>query len=100
MIKILIKNLNESKSFKCPEATQNINLNLKNRQKAIKEQKYGPPNPNEKNNQFWLDKAKMWNVDDINDVKNMLCGNCAAFDVTSKIQSCIAKGIGNEDNPW
>lgn len=100
MIKILVKGLGKSKYFKCPAPTKDIKLNLKNRNKAIKEQNYGPPNPNEINKKFWQDKAEMWNVDEIKDVKSMLCGNCAAFDVTNKMQSCIAKGIGNEDDPW
>jgi hypothetical protein len=100
MIKILVKDLNKLKSFKCPEATRNINLNLQNRNKAIKEQHYGPPNPNEPNNNFWQAKADMWNVDSFEEVKSMLCGNCAAFDMTNKMKTCIAKGIGNEDDPW
>jgi hypothetical protein len=33
----------------CPPATQDISLNLKNRQKAIDEYHYGPLNPNEPN---------------------------------------------------
>ncbi len=38
-MKIVIK---EEKK-KCPPATQDIELNLENRQKAIQEQAYGPP---------------------------------------------------------
>jgi hypothetical protein len=96
MIKIKV---GDSKT-KCPAPTQDINLNLKNRQKAIKEQHYGPPDPNKPNETFWEAKQEMWQVDNAEDVKDMLCGNCAAFDLTKKIQSCIAKGIGNEDDPW
>ena len=68
----------------CPEPTQNIKLNLKNRQKAIDEQGYGPPDPSQPNEKFWIKKMKMWKVDELSEVKNMLCGNCAAFDITSK----------------
>ena len=39
-------NLVESVSRGCPPATQSIELNLKNRQKAIDEYNYGPLNPN------------------------------------------------------
>ena len=78
----------------CPEPTQNIKLNLKNRQKAIDEQGYGPPDPSQPNEKFWIKKMKMWKVDELSEVKNMLCGNCAAFDIASKTLDCIEKGIG------
>ena len=33
----------------CPIATQDVKVNLKNRNHAFKEYGYGPPNPNEAN---------------------------------------------------
>jgi len=51
MIK-LVDILNEADMDKCPAATQNIKLNLQNRQKAIEGQGYGPLNPNEPNEKF------------------------------------------------
>jgi hypothetical protein len=81
---------------KCPPATQDINLNLQNRQKAIEEQGYGPLNPNLPNNKFWDKKAEMWQLDDVSEAKEALCGNCAAFDITEKTLDCIAKGIGTD----
>ena len=78
----------------CPDATQDIKLNLKNRQKAINEHGYGPPDPSQPNDKFWLKKMKMWKVDELSEVKNMLCGNCAAFDITTKTLDCIESGIG------
>ena len=85
---------------KCPPATQNIDTNLENRQKAIEEYGYGPPNPNKPNEKFWDKKVDMWQVDDIKEVLSMRCGNCAAFDITKHMQTCIAKGIGTEADPW
>jgi len=79
-----------------PDATQDIELNLKNRQKAINEQGYGPADPSQPNDKFWKKKMEMWKVDELSEVKNMLCGNCAAFDITTKKLSCIEKGIGEE----
>jgi hypothetical protein len=35
-------------------------------------------------------------MDNPEDAKTALCGNCAAFDETSKMLDCIAKGIGTE----
>lgn len=94
MIK-LVDILKEAEA-KCPEPTQDINLNLKNRQKAIEEQGYGPLNPNLPNDKFWAKKAEMWQLDDVEEAKQSLCGNCAAFDITAKTLDCIAKGIGTD----
>ena len=96
MIKLL-NILNEAEIEKCPAATQNIDLNLKNRQKAINEYGYGPLNPNEPNEKFWQAKMDMWKLDDVSEAKEALCGNCAAFDITTKTLDCIAKGIGNDE---
>ena len=96
----LRKILNEAEIEKCPAPTQNIELNLQNRQKAINEYGYGPLNPNEPNEKFWQDKADMWKLDNPNDAKKSVCGNCAAFDITTKTLNCIAKGIGSEKDSY
>lgn len=76
----------------CPVATQDIATNLKNRNHAFKEYGYGPPNPEELNDAFWLKKAKMYNAP-TSTVKNMRCGNCAAFIQTPKMMECIKGGL-------
>lgn len=88
--------LSEVELDKCPAPTQNIELNLQNRQKAIDEYGYGPLNPNLPNNKFWQKKVDMWGLDSIEEAKQSLCGNCAAFDITKKTLDCIAKGIGDD----
>ena len=89
--------LNEVEKDKCPPATQDIKLNLTNRQKAINEYGYGPLNPNEPNKKFWKEKMDMWKLDSPEEAKKSLCGNCAAFDVSDKMWACIEAGIkGNE----
>ena len=80
----------------CPPATQDIELNIKNRQNAIDNVGYGPLNPAEANDEFWQGKADRWKVT-INDAKKSLCGNCAAFIQTSKMQDCIAQGLQQGD---
>jgi hypothetical protein len=88
---------------KCPAPTQNIRLNLKNRQKAINEYGYGPLNPNEPNKKFWQAKVDMWKLDSAEEAKKSKCSNCAAFDITKKTLDCIAKGIGDDEgseNPF
>jgi len=88
--------MNEQTS-KCPPATQDIDLNLENRQEAIESKGYGPLNPNQPNTKFWKQKAEMWKLDSINEAKESICGNCAAFDITKKTLDCIAKGIGSDE---
>ena len=97
MIK-LVNILSELDSKSCPLATQDIELNLKNRQKAINEYGYGPLNPNEPNNKFWQAKADMWKLDSVEEAKSSRCGNCAAFDITEKTLNCIATGIGDDED--
>jgi hypothetical protein len=96
MIK-LINILSEVEINECPAPTQNIELNLENRQKAINEYGYGPLNPNEPNEKFWQDKVDMWKLDSAEEAKKSLCANCAAFDITTKTLDCIAKGIGDDE---
>ena len=84
---------------KCPTATQDITVNLKNRGKAIDSAAYGPENPALPNKQFWMQKAKDWEVSE-KDAKTALCGNCSAFNQDKSMLDCIAKGIGDEGDPW
>ena len=84
---------------KCPTATQDITVNLKNRGKAIDSAAYGPENPALPNKQFWMQKAKDWEVSE-KDAKTCLCGNCSAFNQEKSMLDCIAKGIGDEGDPW
>ena len=89
-------NLMEAVSQGCPEATRSIDVNLKNRQKAIDEYGYGPLDPGQPNDEFWQTKADEWNMDDPGQARTALCGNCAAFDKSPDMLDCIAKGIGTE----
>jgi hypothetical protein len=83
----------------CPEATQNIKLNIENRQKAIDEANYGPINPNEPNEDYWKAKADQFKGN-IEEAKKALCGNCAFFYRTPQILKCIADGLGEEVDPY
>ena len=83
----------------CPTATQNVKVNLTNRQRCIDEANYGPLNPNEPNEDYWIAKAKVFGGEDIQAAKKALCGNCSFFVQTKKILECIANGI-NDVNEW
>lgn len=80
----------------CPPATQDISLNLKNRQNAIDNVGYGPLNPEEPNDKFWQAKADRWRVT-VDEAKTSRCGNCAAFIKTSRMLECIAQGLQQGD---
>ena len=95
MIKLadLIK---EEEAPKCPVATQNVEVNLKHRQIAIDKAGYGPLNPNNPNIKFWKAKASIWKLDpntQMDEVKSARCNSCAAFNITTRILDCIAKGL-------
>ena len=79
----------------CPPATQDVGLNLRNRQNCIRVAKYGPPNPGLENAAFWRAKAAMWGTT-LAEAKTMRCGNCAAFNVSDRMLLCIAEGIGRD----
>jgi len=81
----------------CPIATQDIRVNLKNRQTAVNVANYGPSNPGQPNDLYWKAKADEFQGD-VATAKTMRCGNCAAFSQTSKILGCIKKGIGRDAN--
>lgn len=84
-------NLIEAANKGCPPATQDIDLNLKNRQKGIDDYHYGPANPDKPGN-YWKDAAKTWGIDE-KTARTMTCSVCAAFDVSDKMWDCIESGI-------
>ena len=90
-------NLLEALEKGCPPATQSIDTNLANRQKAIDEYHYGPLNPAKENPEYWGEIADQWNTS-VEEAKSARCGNCAAFDITEKTLDCIDRGIGDNDN--
>jgi capsid protein len=77
----------------CPIETQDIKTNLTNRAKAVDVANYGPANPLEPNADYWTAKAAQFKTTP-EEAKTMRCGNCAAFNITKRIEGCIAKGIG------
>jgi len=81
----------------CPLATQDVSVNLKHRNHAFKKYGYGPPNPDEANDAFWLKKAKMYNAP-TDTIKDMRCGNCAAFIQTPSMMQCIKSGLEKDEN--
>lgn len=85
-----------AEQMQCPPATQDISLNLANRQICVDKAKYGPANPELDNPEFWQQKANLFNTS-IEEAKTMRCKNCAAFIVKDRMRKCIEKGICEED---
>jgi hypothetical protein len=87
----------------CPPATQDVVVNLENREYAIKNAGYGPLNPNEPNDEFWDDKGTRWGVSG-DEARKSTCGNCVMFIRTPKMLDCITTGISqggsSSDNAW
>jgi hypothetical protein len=83
--------------MKCPIATQDIEVNLENRDHAFEEYGYGPANPGEDDEEFWAKRAVEWNTSPDN-AKTMRCGNCAAFIQTPEMMGCIIGGIQKEES--
>ena len=81
----------------CPIATKDVRVNLRNRQTAIDTANYGPLDPNLPNDLYWQERAEQFDTTP-ELAKESRCGNCAAFDVTEKIQDCIAEGIGGNES--
>ena len=76
----------------CPVATRDLTINLQNRGKAIDKADYGPMDPNLPNREYWQRMANRWKETPEN-AKQMRCGNCAAFNQTSKMLKCIEDGL-------
>jgi hypothetical protein len=83
--------------MKCPIATQDIHVNLENRNHAFEEYGYGPANPELDNEEFWAERAEEWNTSPDN-AKTMRCGNCSAFIQTPEMMGCIIGGIQKEES--
>tara|TARA_R100000900_G_C3269265_1_gene151362 strand:- start:83 stop:493 length:411 start_codon:yes stop_codon:yes gene_type:complete len=76
------------KELACPRATQDLKLNTKNRDTAVKAKhiQYGPLNLNDEN--YWEQYAKRWNTTaDV--AKKSNCSNCIAFDISPRMDKCM-----------
>tara|TARA_R110001592_G_scaffold158449_4_gene389573 strand:- start:157 stop:612 length:456 start_codon:yes stop_codon:yes gene_type:complete len=81
----------------CPKATQDLELNTKNRDSSIKSEhiKYGPLNVDEPGD-YWKDLANHWDTTE-SAAKKSLCGNCVAFDISKRMDECMP-GVTSDDD--
>jgi hypothetical protein len=85
-----------SNKLSCPVATQDLEVNTQNRDKAIeaKHIQYGPLNLSDKD--YWRALAKHWNTD-VSVAKKSKCGNCAAFDISPRMNDCMPGELQDKD---
>jgi len=91
LLRGIIRQLIESKETaadSCPAPTQNLELNTKNRNAAIEAEhiEYGPLNLADE--EYWEHLAEHWKTT-TEVAKKSRCGNCAAFDISPKMQECM-----------
>ena len=81
----------------CPDATQDLELNTKNRDAAISEKhiQYGPLNVDEPAD-FWENIADHWNTS-IEAAMKSKCGNCVAFDISPRMDDCMPGPVSDDD---
>lgn len=82
-----------------PAATQDISVNIQNRQECIDVANYGPMNPLLSNDEYWQARADVYNTS-IEEAKTSRCYNCAAFIQTTKMKEAIAQGLGGEEEAY
>jgi len=78
------------KELACPRATQDLKLNTKNRNAAIKAKhiQYGPLNLSDEG--YWEEYAKKWGpTTTAEEAKQSNCSNCIAFDVSPRMKKCM-----------
>ena len=87
----------QAKNLVCPEATQNLELNTRNRNSAIEADyiQYGPLNLTDE--AYWERAAEHWKTTpDV--AKESRCYNCVAFDVSPRMQDCMPGEIMSQED--
>ena len=81
----------------CPAATQDLEVNTRNRDAAIKADfiKYGPLNVDEPGS-FWVDIAEYWDTT-VEAAQKSKCSNCVAFDVSPRMKACMPGDTSDDD---
>ena len=79
----------------CPLPTQDLKLNTKNRNSAIKADyiQYGPLNLEDE--EYWERAAQHWNTS-VEVAKKSKCKNCVAFDISERMLECMPGSVQND----
>jgi hypothetical protein len=81
----------------CPMPTRDLELNTVNRNRAIKAPfiEYGPLNV-DKPEGYWEHLAEHWGTS-VEAAKASTCGNCAAFDISPRMDECMPGVTSDKD---
>jgi len=79
----------------CPPATQDVELNTENRDRAIEMFNYGPLNVDEPGD-YWEGVAEYWNTT-VEAARSSKCANCVAFDISQRMKDCLPGETSDED---
>ena len=79
----------------CPLPTQDLKLNTKNRNSAIKADyiQYGPLNLEDE--EYWERAAEHWNTS-VEVAEQSKCKNCVAFDISERMLECMPGSVQND----
>jgi len=78
-----------AKKYICPPATQDVDLNTKNRNATREDHDYGPMNPLAVSKGYWSAMAEKWKGAAAKEAAGMRCGNCIAFDQSPRMLDCM-----------
>ena len=88
--------IGKAKDLICPPATQDLELNTRNRNSAIEAEhiQYGPLNLADE--KYWDRAAEHWKTTpDV--AKKSRCSNCVAFDISPRMDECLPGPVEDED---
>ena len=97
LLKYLKEGTLHEAAMACPVATQDLEVNTRNRDASIKTDyiKYGPLNLSDEG--YWVEYAKKWGeTTSPEEAKKSNCSNCVAFDISERMESCMP-GATDED---
>ena len=83
--------------MECPSATQDMELNTKNRNTTRENHNYGPLNPAMPSEKYWQALADKWKSS-IGEAQASRCANCVAFDISPRMKKCLP--IVDEKITW
>ena len=92
-----IINILEAIESGCPIATADIEVNTKNRNRAIQTDyiQYGPLNVDEPGD-YYEEISEFWNTT-VEAAKKTLCNNCVAFDISPRMLECMPGEVQDKD---
>ena len=81
----------------CPLPTQDVDTNTRNRDEAIRTPvvQYGPADV-ARPGDFYARLAEHWKTSE-DAVSGMQCGNCAAFDLSPRMEQCMPGPLQDQD---